>query len=627
VQLQRWQGLVLISPIVAIAAFLMVAAGWQLQTWGLTWIWGVFILMLAAWQGLLVHWTRPLSESKELNLPPLDSQHQVDPKAVEATEAALQRVLQAAHQDAPLWEDWSTFWQRCQDLVGAIAHLYHPKVRYPLLDIHVPQVYGLIRGTVDDLDRWMQHLAPFLSQVTLGQAYQTYQKSRQWGPIASRLWQVWQGFQWILNPAAAAARQASERYSAKAREQLLANLDQLVREMVLRTLCDQAIALYSGTTPELTATIAPAKTQTLQAILATAQPVADLEKQPINLLLAGRTGAGKSSLINSLFLTDLAAVDVLPSTDQIQTYQWETQTPGGNNEDILLLWDTPGYEQVQQQGLRTVVLDCVTQADVLLLVTPTLDPTMQMDVDFLREVHSIAPDLPVITALTQVDRLRPIREWTPPYDWEMGDRPKEKSLRGAVHYRAQTLQGLCDMVQPVVTWDPQTGRMDWGVDELALLLVQAIDPAKQSRLARFFRNQEAQASAASEIIERYSFQMATTQGLTALLKSPVLKFLTTLTTGSPALANLLAAQIPLEQLPIVLGKLQMAWELFSLFNPSGRDIRFDLLDLWPLLLDNTADPTQNAWAWGHVLVEYWTQGLSTNTFKEQFTHYARQVKG
>lgn len=56
--------------------------------------------------------------------------------------------------------------------------------------------------------------------------------------------------------------------------------------------------------------------------------------------------------------------------------------------------------------------------------------------------------------------------------------------------------------------------------------------------------------------------MTTTQGLTAFLKSPVLQFVSTLSTGSPALAYMLAEQIPVEQLPIVIGKLQMGYELF-----------------------------------------------------------------
>jgi hypothetical protein len=88
----------------------------------------------------------------------------------------------------------------------------------------------------------------------------------------------------------------------------------------------------------------------------------------------------------------------------------------------------------------------------------------------------------------------------------------------------------------------------------------------------------------------------------------VLKFLATLTTGSPALAYLLAEQIPVEQLPVVLGKLQLAYDLFKVIGPDK--VQLDLLTLWPLLLDHNDQPDRAAWAFGHAMVEYWSQGLA-----------------
>ena len=212
--------------------------------------------------------------------------------------------------------------------------------------------------------------------------------------------------------------------------------------------------------------------------------------------------------------------------------------------------------------------------------------------------------------VSQVDRLRPLREWAPPYDWQWGDRSKEIAIRDAIAYRVQLLDDWCNRVLPVVTADPQTGRTAWGVEALSLVLMEAIAPAKQLRLARFLRDREARAVAAANIIDHYTFQMATTQGLAALLKSPVLQFIATLTTGSPSLAYLLAEQIPVEQAPVVIGKLQLAYDLFSLLSTDQANTgAFDLLSLWPLLLENPASPDHNASAFGHALVEYWTQNL------------------
>ncbi|MEO0824959.1 MAG: GTPase [Cyanobacteria bacterium J06642_9] len=637
---------ILALPLVVISGFLLVAAGWQIHTWGLNWIWALVVLALVGWRWLLVRWTKPVTAqlesaiaaaNQELTATLPEAETVSDASATDATreaEIAIKAVLSAAKDDAPLWQDWPQFWQRCQQLVTAIAHVYHPAVKYPLLNIYVPQAYALIRGTVDDLDQWMQKLSPVLGQMTVGQAYQGYELYQKLEPSARRLLQVWNWAQWLINPAAALAKQASHGSSDRATQQLMLNLSHLLREAALRNLARQAIALYSGTLPSLdidedSPPLPEAKTQTLQVIFDQAEPVEAVEQKPVNLLLVGRTGAGKSSLINTLFQSERAAVDVLPSTDQIQRYQW--QVPTG---EALTLWDTPGYEQVNRSDFREQVLDFAAQVDLLLILTPALDPALQMDVDFLKDWQRQAPAVPVVAVITQVDRLRPVREWHPPYDWQGGDRPKEISIREATQYRIEQFGPICTRVLPLVTRQAQPPREAWNADALSMALVELIDPAKQQRLARFLRDCQSRIFAAARIIDRYRVQMSTTQGLTALLKSPVLQFISTLTTGSPALAYVLAEQIPVEQLPIVIGKLQMAYDLYTLLSPpelpddehGGNAFpAFDLLKLWPLLRENSSRSDRTAWAFGHALVEYWTQALTVEQLQHRYDDYLQNT--
>jgi uncharacterized protein len=608
--------------------FLLVAAGQQIHRWGLNWIWAVVTLVLVGWRWLLVRWTRPPINSEALAqiTADLEAARPLLPgteAAEQQAEAALQAVLAQGRGDAPIWEDWPTFWQRCQDLVSAVAQIYYPEVKYPLLNIHIPQAYGLIRGTVDDMDLWMQKLSPVLSQVTIGQGYEAYEVYRKLEPAARKLWQAWNWATWVLNPVAAAARLASQPYTNQANQQLLVNLGQSLRETALRNLCRQAMLLYGkAAMSPIPAALQP-KTQTLREILAEAEPVATGVEKPLNILLVGRTGAGKSSLINTLFQTDLAQTDLLPSTDQIRNYQWPTDA------GIITLWDTPGYEQVNRSSYRQQVLDYARSADLLLLVTPALDPALQMDVDFLTALAEANPR-PTLALVTQVDRLRPLREWEPPYDWQWGNRPKEVAIREATTYRLETLGPYCNRVLPLVTGDLQSGRAAWGADAVSVALVELVAPASQFRLARLLRDLDARSLAAAKIIDRYAFQITTTRDLTVWLKSPVLGLLSKRFRLLAATAPEWATQIPVEQVPMAIGKLQMAYDLFQVLKPTqslsldaadADRAGFDLRVLTPLLLDADSTPERGTWALGQALVEYWTKPLSPEQLQKRYQDY------
>jgi small GTP-binding protein len=630
----RWQWVVFSLPIAVVVIFILVAASWQINAWGLNWIWAIFILLLVGWRWLLVRWTAPLLETPVLNQAqtiPLQPTDAPPDQTLDKIETEIKYILQDARQDVPAWQDWALFWQRCQQVVTVVAQAYYPGVKYPLLNIYLPDAYGLIRGTVDDMDRWIDTLSPALNQVSIAQVYQSYEVYQKLEPSLRKIWRVWNWSQWVLNPAAAAARYVSRANSEQATQQLLVNLSQQLREATLRTLCHQAIALYSpALNPDLPdsfanankPTLAKAQTQTLKALLAQRQTPEQVEQEPVKILLVGRTGAGKSSLINALFQDDLAVTDLLPSTTDIAEYQWQTQ-----DGESLALWDSPGYEQGQRGDLRASVLAYAEKADVILLLNPALDPSLQMDADFLKDLRHNAPDRPVLLLVTQVDRLRPVREWQPPYDWQQGEQSKEKAIREAVKYRSDQLGDYCRQVLPIANADPQVNRPGLGLEDLSVMLLEVVPPAKQQRLARFLNNLDARAVAAAQIIDRYALQMTTTQGVTALLKSPVLQFVSNLSTGSPALAYLLAEQIPIEQLPLVLGKLQLAYDLFNLLAAEDQVLaNFDLLTLWPLLLDNPVAPDRNAWAFGHALLEYWTQGLTVDQLSVRFRHYCEAGK-
>ena len=667
VKLQSWQWSILVAPIASVVLFLFISAGIQIHAWGLSYIWAIVGVGFVGWRWLLVTWTRPLIRedaiqeqvdrlsqsfpSASASVPMNDVQVAEIQTTEIQTERALQAILGDSVNDPPVWQDLNQFRSRCLELVTTIALIHSPGSKQPLLNIYVPQAYGLLRGTIDDLDQWMEKLSPVLNKLTIAQAYEYYEITQKFAPSAQKVWKVWQKARWLINPAAAAANTATQSIGNRANLELLGNLSQLLREQLLRNLTQSAIALYAPTaaavraahpapsspvsrpptaTPSSPGSRPPTTSSpgsaaggtgegagdaaptaiTLQTLLAQSTPTRTaLQTAPLNLLLLGRTSAGKSSLINTLFTAPLVSTDALPNTDRITHYDW--QTPDG---DRLILWDTPGYEQADRPDLRAQVLTHALTCDIILLVTPALDPALQMDLDLITDLRAQIPDRPIFVLITQVDRLRPIREWQPPYQWETGQRPKEIAIRDALNYRRETLP-LVSGLFPIVTDGPD--RTAWGIDPVAQSIVSSLDPTQQTRLARFLTSLSAQAIAAETLISRYQIQITTTQSLTTWLKSPVFSFLSSLATGTPELGLLLATQIPVEQIPLVLGKLQLAYDLFNLLtaaqNTDQKTARsFNLLALWPALMQSSGNGNQDARAFGRLMVEYWTGGLAAD---------------
>ena len=634
VKLQSWQWIILVAPIVSVVLFLLISAGIQIHAWGLSYIWAIVGVIFVGWRWLLVRWTRPViredlvkgqvtKEQVESLSQRVSSAIPSSRNASRQTDEALQFILQDSAQDPPVWQDLNQFRSRALELVTKIALIHSPGAKQPLLNIYVPQAYGLLRGTIDDLDQWMEKLSPVLNKLTIAQAYEYYELTQKFAPSAQKTWKVWQKARWLINPAAAAANTATQGIGNRANAELLGNLSQLLREQLLRNLTQSAIALYApqtkvgaeNSTPpiESSRTEPPIASITLQTLLAqsTSTQIA-LQTEPLNLLLLGRTSAGKSSLINTLFTAPMALIDALPNTDRITHYDW--QTPDG---DRLILWDTPGYEQADRPDFRAQILTQALTCDIILLVTPALDPALQMDLDLITDLRAQVPDRPIFVLITQVDRLRPIREWQPPYHWETGQRPKEVSIRDALTYRRETLPPVSGLF-PIVTDGPD--RTAWGIDPVAQAIVSSLNPTQQARLARFLTSLSAQALAAETLISRYQVQITTTQSLTTWLKSPVLSFLSNLTIGTPELGLLLATQIPVEQIPFVIGKLQLAYELFNLLTAAQNKAQlrsFNLLALWPALMQGSGNGDQDARAFGRLMVEYWTGALPAGQLRDR----------
>src|SRR5579863_6686752 len=143
-----------------------------------------------------------------------------------------------------------------------------------------------------------------------------------------------------------------------------------------------------------------------------------LEKRPPALVLVGRRGAGKSSMVNALFGAKVAELGhVTAQTGKGRWYQYER---GGGTLSIL---DTRGVQEgsapaeadVAKSALESIAIELRAQApDIVVFVAKAseVDAAIDADLDALehvydeiRRAHRLEP--PLIVVVTHCDLLEP----------------------------------------------------------------------------------------------------------------------------------------------------------------------------------------------------------------------------
>jgi uncharacterized protein len=360
------------------------------------------------------------------------------------------------------------------ETIEVVAKRLHPERQDPLLQFTVPEALAVIERASVNLRRFLVSSFPLGDRITVAQVMWLY-RWRGMLQVAEKGYDLWRVVR-LLNPVAAATQELRERFTREIYEMGREHLARRLARAFVKEVGRAAIDLYGGTlrfAPEQVRThVTAASRQDLAASEAR-------DAEPVRILVAGQTGAGKSSLVNALASAVEAAVDALPATSSFTAYRLMHE-----GLPAALIVDSPGLTGTKDfDGLIEAADDC----DMVLWVSSAARAARETDARALSAIRAhfaAEPNRrrpPMLLVLTHIDALRPFNEWEPPYDLTQSTRGKSQSIRGAMEAAGAELGFAADEIVPV--------RVDiaiapYNVDAVWAKIMQLMPEAQRARLLR-----------------------------------------------------------------------------------------------------------------------------------------------
>ena len=251
-----------------------------------------------------------------------------------------------------------------------------------------------------------------------------------------------------------------------------------------------------------------------------------LEKRPPALVLVGRRGAGKSSVVNALFGAKVAELGHV--TAQTGKGRWYRYERGGGAMSIL---DTRGIQEGSvpaeaddaKSALESIAVELRTQApDVVVFVAKAseVDAAIDADLDALEHVydeirrsHRLEP--PLVAVVTHCDLLEPkstrLHQADREPDADVDEKKRHvtaaeqalaRKIDGRDKLRARLVATLGTSVY--MSWNSDGElRSDerWRVDDLAVTLFRNLPDASRAELARATQVRAVQEDLASSLTQ------------------------------------------------------------------------------------------------------------------------------
>jgi uncharacterized protein len=372
-------------------------------------------------------------------------------------------------------EDLNEVRALAEELLAEVAGAYHPNSNDPRLEVKLSHVLLVTEQASSDLRELFVENLPLHNVMTLNDLLTT----RKTFNLLGRLYDYYRVIRPFANPAAAIVNELKGLIAGRSMQAVSRNTANWVMARFVEGAGRHLINLYSGQVFDPTDLPLREKDE-------------DFALQSLKILLIGPVNAGKSSLINALFGEVRTAAYHLPETREVIAFSKELPKVGK-----VILLDTAGFNETSGRAPLKDALKLIHQVDLIVLVTPANSAARQLEFDFvtaldaLKESNTREIFPPLVVALNKIDLLKPVQEWTPPYNVDRPDshrsdekRRKADNIRECILAVSSDLRIPPEMVIPLALKDPAN---PYNLDSLVLILGQVLPYARHTLLRRMLR--------------------------------------------------------------------------------------------------------------------------------------------
>ncbi|MEI8209104.1 MAG: GTPase [Methylococcales bacterium] len=374
------------------------------------------------------------------------------------------------------------------DVLLLVAKHFNSKSKYPILEFPLPYLLKLICLICEDLQREVLDKIPGSHAVQVSDLLLTkeyYDKAKK----VTKAKSIVSVGNWLFNWPGAALGKARGLLMEKGFSQIKQEIINRLLSAYISKLGYYAIQLYSGqiTLDDIAHTeiLSDASIKDVKNIKAYEQSI-----EPLRILVLGQISSGKSTLINKLFGEIRTAEGVLPTTSQITPFKLERE-----GLEVATILDSAGYGGLEHDDAPAELKKAWAEIDVVLIVCNASHASRTEDAKQLNklrlefQLHRKNRALPVIIAVaTQIDKLRPFREWLPPYNIQDPHSVKAQNIREVCEVISQDLNLPLNRIVPVcLAPEKPTYNLD---DGLIPLIHELLDDAQRARYLRCLNNQK-----------------------------------------------------------------------------------------------------------------------------------------